>query len=220
MNVFPLKDIHLLHLASLCHSWRNYSLSVCLSMHQYTTHTHTHTHTHTRTHTFSLTNQSHIYWDRCTVLQVTLLFLPPVLSIPSLFIPHHCFLPLNLSYSSHTSTSTHTHTHTHTQLPCLTFGEVALLPDADLGSVDQVADGNCPPHRGAYPGVTGAAFVHLQQGQIWGGPAGHRHHVVANTICRESKRESFLNQGNMNNLSTHRRIWLWQDEHTFLFFKY
>lgn len=66
----------------------------------------------------------------------------------------------------------------------LTLGEVALLPDTDLGGVDQVANGNGPPDRGAYARVAGAAFVHLQQGQVGGRAAGHRHHVVADAIWR------------------------------------
>lgn len=67
---------------------------------------------------------------------------------------------------------------------CFTFGEVALLPHTDLGRVDQVADGDGPAHGGPYAGVTGAALVHLQQGQVWRGATGHRHHIVANAICQ------------------------------------
>lgn len=52
------------------------------------------------------------------------------------------------------------------QLLPLTSGEVALLPYTDLGGVDQVANGDGPPHRGSYAGVTGASLVHLQQGQV------------------------------------------------------
>lgn len=69
-----------------------------------------------------------------------------------------------------------------TFFPRPTFGEIALLPHADLGGVDQVANGNSPPHRCAYAGVTGAALVHLQQGQVGGGAASHCHHVVADTV--------------------------------------
>ncbi|KAF3845045.1 hypothetical protein F7725_008208 [Dissostichus mawsoni] len=50
-------------------------------------------------------------------------------------------------------------------LLCLTSGKIALLPNADLRGVDQVSDGNRPAHGGADAGVTGAALVHLQQGQ-------------------------------------------------------
>ncbi len=105
--------------------------------------------------------------------------------MPSLFIPHHCFPPMTLWYSFHTSTYTSTtYTFTLSQL-CLTFGEVALLPHTDLGSVDQVANRNRPPHSGADAWVTGAALVHLQQGKVRGGATCHRHHVVVNTIWRE-----------------------------------
>lgn len=112
---------------------------------------------------------------------------------PLLFVPHHYLPPLNL-WTSHIA-STHRHSnaliHPHTfpasitfpLVPlCLTSGEVALLPYADLGGVDQVANRNSPPHRGSYAGVTGAALVHLQQGQVWGGATCHRHHIVTNTI--------------------------------------
>lgn len=65
---------------------------------------------------------------------------------------------------------------------CLTSGEVTLLPYADLGGVDQVADRNGPAHGGPHTRMTGAAFMHLQQGEVCRWAPSHRHHVVANSI--------------------------------------
>lgn len=77
---------------------------------------------------------------------------------PAFELPPHRFSPWTARMSSTRQRSPAT--------PGLTFGEVALLPHTDLGRVDQVADGNGPAHRGAHAGVTGAALVHLQQGQV------------------------------------------------------
>lgn len=71
----------------------------------------------------------------------------------------------------------------HSVVTSLTMGEVALLIHADLWCVHQEANGNGPAHGGPHPRVTGAALVHLQQGQITGWCSRQSNHVVIIAVC-------------------------------------